>query len=88
MSAAVVPGAKFEAVTGKGPALPFMLRPRGVFLGVVMLAWSGVRAEEMREERERKAVEEELRGVNFGRCEDTLVVDEDLWGYIWLSASS
>ena len=28
ISAAVVPGAKLDASTGNGPALPFMLRPR------------------------------------------------------------
>lgn len=51
MSAAVVPGAKLEAVTGKGPALPFIVRPRekGLFLEEgVMLAWSELRAEAKR----------------------------------------
>lgn len=48
MSAAVVPGAKFEAVTEKGPAFPLILRPRakGFCLGDgVILAWSEFRAE-------------------------------------------
>ena len=62
MSAAVVPGAKLEAMTEKGPALPFILKPRDdeLFLELVILAWAGVRAEDMRSDRSRLAALEEL----------------------------
>ena len=81
MSAAVVPGAKLDAMTGNGPAFPFMLRPRDDDWGfgdeVRTLAWSEVMAEAMRLERLRMSALEEGRDGGLGRCEDTLVLEEE-----------
>jgi hypothetical protein len=76
MSAAVVPGAKLEATTWKGPALPFMLRPRDAEWEVTF-AWSEVRAVARRLERSREAVVEEGREGGFGRWDEMLVLEDE-----------
>lgn len=79
MSAAVVPGAKFDARTVKGPALPFMLKPDAlpgfaalVLKGFVMLeAFGEERAEATR------SVREELERELEGRCAEKEDVEDD-----------